>query len=202
MQRRNRVLPLHLCKGASLLPFLLLGPSAFAGTYAYNPGTWGSLTGSGSSDSTAYIEDASPTGIAPSLTETSPASGDAYTLGGTYSFSVVWTPAGSGDTAPPSVVVTFNKQATLSAFGTGVATVLSGSTTLLEMDSSNNLPAGNTSYISAVTVTIPLVAQSNGTYLANGTVTTDTLSTTYNSGTGGVTSCQEIFTLSDLEAGS
>ncbi|HVT13740.1 MAG TPA: hypothetical protein VHE55_15855 [Fimbriimonadaceae bacterium] len=178
----------------------LIGLAA-CGTFTYIPGSWGSLTGSGASDSSAYTTEADADGIAPRLTLTSPASGDSYTLGGTYTFSVRWTPA-SGDTPPSSAVITFHKQGTLTADGNGVAKILDGSTELLEMDSSNNLIAGATQLISDITCTVSLSLQSDGTYLGTGSFTTNTLSTTYNSSNSTVTSVRESFTVSDMVAGS
>ena len=184
---------------ASLFSMCVLSVMANAGTFSYVPGTWGTFTGSGASNSAAYSSDPSSGSITPSLTLTSPASGDSYTLGATYSYSIVWTPA-AGDTPPTSVNVTFHRQGTQSAAGAGVAEILSGSTQLLEMDSTNNFLAGAASNLTDVTFSVPLVEQSNGTYLASGTFTTNTLSTTFDTSTMTITSSQETFTLYDIEA--
>ncbi|HLK16493.1 MAG TPA: hypothetical protein VKT78_16925 [Fimbriimonadaceae bacterium] len=176
--------------------------AASAGTFSYTPGSWGSLTGSGASDSSAYSTSADSQGIAPSITLTSPASGDNYTLGGTFSYTITWTPASPSDTAPTYVTVSFHTAPSVSASGTGVATVTQGSTQLAEMDSTNNGTAGNSLYAADSWVNLSLVAQLDGTYKATGSLTSDTLSVTYNSGSGGTTSCTETFTLTDLEPSS
>jgi hypothetical protein len=172
-----------------------------AGTFSYVPGTWGSFTGSGAGTATAYSSDPSPNSISPSLTLTSPLSGNSFNLGATYSFSIVWTPA-TGDTPPANVVVTFHRQGSLIADGTGVSTILNGATQLLEMDSTNNFLSGAATNLTDVSYSFPLVLQSNGTYKASGTFVSDSLSTTFNSSNSTVTSSQETFTLYGMEASS
>ncbi len=178
---------------------LAICASAHAGTLAFQSGSWGSFTGTGAGTTSAYNYNADSGGLGPSLTLTSPASGDNFTLGGTYSFSVIWTPA-TGDTVPSSITVTFHRQGTLTVGSAGVAEILNGSTALLEMDATNNYLSGATSSLSDTSVTLgTLTLQSDGTYLASGSFTTDTLSTTYNTNVDTVTTCQEIFTVGDME---
>jgi hypothetical protein len=88
----------------------------------------------------------------------------------------------------------------LEAGSSGQATLSSGATQLLEMDSTNNSLSGGTANVSDLTYELPLTEQTDGTYLGTGSFTTDTLSTTYNSGSGPVTTCQEIYALADVEA--
>jgi hypothetical protein len=178
----------------------------YGGTYTWNAGSWGSFTGTGAGQPTAYTADdaiygTSPGivyGMTPSLTLISGSSSQNYTLGATYSYSVTWTPDGPDDTPPDSVTMTFNKLFTLSAFGTGEAKITSGSTTLAEMDSTNDWTAGFSSSIAQAQFTSDFELQSDGTYLATGSFTTDSLSSTWNSGSGGTTFTQESFAVNNL----
>lgn len=171
------------------------------GYFTYVPGSWSGFTGTGSGDSTAYVADPNSAANSPSLTLSSNNSSQNYTLGGTYSYSIVWTRLTSSDTPPSSVTVTIEKQCSLAAFGTGVATISQGTTQLAEMDDTNDYVTGGITFIAELSYNLPMVLQSNGTYLASGTLTTDTLSSTWNTGSGGNTSTQENFTFGSI-AGS
>ncbi len=183
---------------ASALIGLALPVSSRAGTFTYNPGSWTDFTGTGAGDPTSYIADPCNPGIWPDLTLISGNSSQNYTLGATYNYTVTWTPASDSDPVPTSVTVTFSSSSCVSAFGTGVATVTQGSSQINEMDSTNDWFAGYTTSLYQESVTIPVVLQSNGTYLASGSFTTDTLSATWNSGSGGGTSCEESFTVATM----
>ena len=169
--------------------------AAMGGTFTWNPGSWSALTGSGSGDSTAFIADPSSNAFFPDLTLTSNSSSQNYTLGGTYNFSVSWTPSSPTDPEPTSVTVTFNVGSTLSAFGTGVASISQGTNQINEMDASNNPFAGFTTYMYQKSVTLPIVQDVHGNYFATGSFTTDTLASTWNAGAGGATSAEESFTV-------
>jgi hypothetical protein len=169
-----------------------------AGTLTFNGGTWSGFTGT----ATTYTVNNDAGGISPSLVLTSPSSGDNWTLGGTLSYSILWTPASVGDTPPANAIVDWNRSCILSAAGSGVGELLNGSTVLYEMDSTNNLLAGDAAILSDANVETAITLQSDGTYQALGTVTSDTLSTTYDTSTGTITSCQEFLSVANITGSS
>lgn len=175
-----------LCFGIVLLPAL-----SSAGTFAWNSGSWVSVSGTGSGDASSYVADPSTNAFFPSLTLQSGTSSQNYNLSGTYNYSITWTPSSASDPVPNSVTVTFNVAGLLSAFGTGVASITQGTTQLYEMDSSNDVFAGYGTMLYQWSVSLPVVLQANGTYIASGSFSTDKLATTWNSGTGGTTSATE-----------
>jgi hypothetical protein len=121
------------------------------------------------------------------------------TLSGSYSFDVFWTPTHVGERPAKSVSITFHRQGELVAAGTGVARILRGKTPILQMDASNNDLSGGATNLTDVTLTLPLVKTLTGTYIAQGVIHSDILSTTYNSGSGNPTAVREIFSLWDMK---
>lgn len=174
--------------------------SALAGNFIYKGGTWGSFSGSAARHDEAIWASPDLLGIAPRLKLTSPATGDDYDLQGKFSFTVTWSPKGN-EKVPKKVVVTFHKQATMSAHGKGIAKVLAGSKELAKLDSSVPELCGATTYISDVSVTLNLVHQRDGTYVAHGSFTTDKLSTTYGADAVAATYAEESFSLCDMQPG-
>jgi len=179
-----------------------------AGTFSYASNSWSNFTGSAASTPSLYVADLNQitsngftfNGSVPTLTLLSSSTSVNNTLGGTLSFTITWTPATPGETPPNNVIATFHRQATLAAQGAGMAELLNGSTPLIEMDSTNNYLTGITANLdSDVSVTLPLVANGDGTYHATGSITSDSLKSNFDTTGSTVTSTQEIYNLADLQ---
>jgi len=171
---------------------------ANGGTFFYNGASWGGFGGTAAGTTSAWTSNpgSNGVGLAASITLTSPASGDNWTLYGTLSYTVLWIPASGTDIPPANADVYFNKQGCLTVAGTGVASITNGATTLAEMDDTNNYLSGATEYLSGYSVDVitAISLQPDGSYQASGSITTDTLTTDYDSSTHTTTIGQEYLT--------
>lgn len=192
----------NVARRAVLLAALgMLSAVSYAGTFTFTAGTWSNLTGTAATTPTLYQTSVPASGLGGSLSVSVTSSGT-QTLQGTLGFTVAWSASTTGEAAPANVLVTFKRNGTPTIDGNGVAQILQGTTPLLTLDSTLLILSGVTAYLPDATVTVPLTLQSDGTYKATGSLTSDLISVTYNSQSSVLTNCSESFTVGSMEAAS
>jgi hypothetical protein len=174
---------------AALVSLLMLGSQAYAGDFTTSGGSWSNFTGTGSSYTSLFTGTANSRHAELELRST--ASGQNYTLTGTWSFTVTWTPANGSDTPPTSADVKIGKCSLLTVAGNGYTQITSGATVLDSMDGTDNDLSGIVADIGSTTVSVSLSAQPDGTYQGTCTVTSDLLDARFNSSTSDITKCME-----------
>lgn len=177
---------------------LVFATSAHAGNLTFVSGSWSNLSGTAASTPALYVTSVTPNGVSASLSVSAPSSGT-NTIQGTWSFTVNWSPSTTGETPPANVSVLLKKSGTPTVDGNGVAQILQGTTQLLNVDATCLFLSGITAYLPDVTLSFPLTLQSDGTYKATGSVSSDLISATYNSLTTTVSSCRETLTLGSMD---
>jgi len=179
----------------------LISPGV-CGTFFYNGSTWSGIGGTASGYPSDYTANNDTIGVSPSLTLTSPGTGDNWNLYGSVTYDILWTPASPTDTPPADAEVSWYAQDLLTVAGNGSASITNSSGSLDLMNSTNDVTSGAVSNLYTFNTVAAISLQPDGTYQATGTISSDTLNTTYNSSGGGVSSAQEFLTVTNIQGGS